>query len=327
MIICVSANPAIDRRLRLESIAVGGVNRAVSAQPFPGGKAAHVAMVARALGAEVTWVGFLGGAAGEDCESGLTARGIPLTVVRTRAETRANLEIIADDGTVTEILEPGGAVTEGEVERLLSACRDIFADNREGTQVAISGSLPPGMPVDFYAELIRIAHSFGCRVLLDTSGEPLRQGLGAAPDLVKPNRNEAAWFAGRPVHSADTAMEVTQQLIKAGARSVAISLGSEGMVWQRERDSATFVSKAPHIKARSTVGSGDAALAAFAVAHKRGLNDEETLRLATACGAANCLAEAPGLIDPAEVERIGREIYVARLQSTYHAVESNGVGR
>jgi 1-phosphofructokinase len=128
MIVCVSANPAIDRRLRLESIAVGEVNRAVSAQPFPGGKAAHVAMAAHSLGEAVMWVGFLGGATGEECESGLSDLGIPVTIVRTLTQTRSNLEIIADDGKVTEILEPGGVVTESEVERLLSACRDIFAE-------------------------------------------------------------------------------------------------------------------------------------------------------------------------------------------------------
>src|SRR5258708_40045291 len=105
MVVCVSGSAGIEGGLRLERIALGEVNRAVSARPFPGGKAAHVAMVAQALGLEVTWVGFLGGASGEECESGLSALGIPLTVVRTLAETRANLEIIARDGTVTEILE------------------------------------------------------------------------------------------------------------------------------------------------------------------------------------------------------------------------------
>ena len=211
------------------------MNRAVSAKPFPGGKAAHVAMVAQALALEVTWVGFLGGAAGEECESGLSALGIPLTVVRTRADTRANLEIIARDGTVTEILEPGGGVTDGEVERLLSACRDIFAESGEGSQVALSGSLPPGAPADFYAELIRLAHVYGCRVLLDTSGEALRQALAAAPDLVKPNRAEASGFAGRPVFSADAAVEVAQEMIDAGARGVAVSLGADGIVWEGRR--------------------------------------------------------------------------------------------
>ena len=88
MLVCISANPAIDRRLRLQSIAVGEVNRALSAQPFPGGKAAHVAMVAKSLDIDVLWVGFLGGAAGEECESGLTKLGVPLTIIRTQADVQ-----------------------------------------------------------------------------------------------------------------------------------------------------------------------------------------------------------------------------------------------
>ncbi|MFL6208627.1 MAG: 1-phosphofructokinase family hexose kinase [Pyrinomonadaceae bacterium] len=315
MLICVSANPAIDRRLRIDSIAVGGVNRALSAQPFPGGKAAHVAMAAHALGAEVMWLGFLGGAAGEACESGLSTLGIPITVVRTQAETRANLEIIAGDGTVTEILEPGGGVSGGEVERLVSACRDIFAESGAGSQVAFSGSLPPGAPTDFYAELIRLAHVYGCRALLDTSGTALTRGLEAAPDLVKPNREEAANFAGRAIRDAGDATEVAQQLLEAGASSVAISLGADGLVWQRAADSSSFIAQLPAITARSTVGCGDAMLAGFAVAYERGLCDEEAVRLAVACGTANCLAEAPGLIDKRDVERISRQIVVRQMHA------------
>jgi 1-phosphofructokinase family hexose kinase len=324
MLVCVSANPAIDRRLQLESIAVGEVNRAVSVRPFPGGKAAHVAMVAQALALEVTWVGFLGGAAGEECESGLLALGIPLTVVRTHAVTRANLELIARDGTVTEILEPGGSVTDGEVERLLSACRDIFAESAEGSQVALSGSLPPGAPPDFYAELIRLAHVYGCRVLLDTSGEALRQALAAAPDLVKPNRAEASGFAGRPVLNANAAVEVAQEMIEAGARGVAVSLGADGIVWKSAANSVALISKPPPVVVRSTVGCGDAALAGFAVAHARGLGDEDALSLAVACGTANCLAESPGLVDPFEVERIMRQVSVQSLPANEPEVKTRG---
>lgn len=313
MLICVSANPAIDRRLRLESIAVGGVNRVDSAQPFPGGKAAHVAMVARALGLDVTWVGFLGGAAGDECESGLSALGIPVTVVQTRASTRANLEIIARDGTVTEILEPGGDVTYGEVERLLAVCRDIFAESSEGSQVALSGSLPPGAPPDFYAELTRLAHVYGCRVLLDSSGEAFRYGLAANPDLVKPNRAEASCFAGRPVLSAGDALEVATGMTTAGARHVAVSLGHDGIVFRGDTEATTLVSHPPPVKVRSTVGCGDAALAGFAVAHARGLDHADTLRLAVACGTANCIAESPGLVDPREVERLLHQVWVQQL--------------
>ena len=309
MIICISVNPAIDRRLHLEKIAVGQVNRAVSATPFPGGKAAHVAMVARALGEEVTWIGFLGGAAGEECESGLTTLGIPLTVVRTQASTRANLEIIAGDGTVTEILEPGGAVTEGEVERLLTACAEVFAESGSGTQVALSGSLPPGAPNDLYAQLIHLAHEYDQRVLLDTSGEALRQGLKAMPDLVKPNRVEAGWFAGRSVSTEEVAVGIARQLIAAGAKSAAVSLGPEGIIWQRP-NLPVLTSRPPAVKVRSSVGCGDAALAGFAVAHAKGKEDEDALSLAVACGTANCFADSPGLIDPVEVKRILKQISV-----------------
>ena len=327
MLVCVSANPAIDRRLQVESIAVGEVNRAVSVRPFPGGKAAHVAMVAKALAQDVTWVGFLGGATGEECETGLLALGIPLTVVRTRANTRANLEIIARDGTVTEILEPGGSVTDGEVERLLSACRDIFAESAEGSQVALSGSLPPGAPPDFYAELIRLAHVYGCRVLVDTSGEALRQALAAAPDLVKPNRAEATWFAGRPVTNSMAAIEVAHEMIHAGAGSVAVSLGPDGMTWERAGNSARLMARPPAIETRSTVGCGDAALAGFAVAYARGLSDQDALSLAVACGTANCLAESPGLVDPIAVDRIFQQISVEPLQTDWREVKTGGGAR
>jgi 1-phosphofructokinase family hexose kinase len=315
MLVCVSANPAIDRRLRLKSLAVGEVNRALSAEPFPGGKAAHVALVARALGADVMWVGFLGGASGEECETALSALGVPLTVVRTRNETRANLEIISSDGVTTEILEPGGAVTEGEVERLLSTCRDIFAESKEATQVALSGSLPPGAPADLYGELIRLAHVYGCRALLDTSGEALLQGLRAGPDLVKPNRDEAAAFARHPVPDAAAAVEVVQKLFAAAARSVAVTLGAEGMLWQNSADSPPLIAHLPPVAECLSVGCGDAALAGFAVAHERRLCDEESIVLAAACATANCYAPAPGQINRGDVERIAQQVLVQRVHS------------
>src|ERR1700752_1770065 len=313
MLVCISANPAIDRRLRLESIAVGEVNRALSAHPFPGGKAAHVAMVAKSLGVDVMWVGFLGGAAGEECESGLSAFGVPVTVVRTQTETRANLELVSADGVVTEILEPGGAVTESEVERLLTTCRDIFAESDRGTQVALSGSLPPGAPADLYAELIRLSHLYGCRTLLDTSGDALRVGLAAAPDFVKPNRTEASIFMDSPIHDHTAAIKATQKFFDAGAKSVAISLGADGMIWQRSVDDDLFISAPVAFHDCSSVGCGEAAVAGFAVAYDRGRSDEETLRLATACGSANCLAEAPGRVDRQDVLKLAGEIFVRRV--------------
>jgi 1-phosphofructokinase family hexose kinase len=314
MLICVSPNPAVDRRLRLATLARGEVNRAISARPLAGGKAAHVAMAAHSLGEEVMWVGFGGGATGDELESGLCSLGIPVSIVRTRAHTRTNLEVIEPDGTVTEILEPGGEVTSGEVERFLAMCRDIFAEWGEDAQVALSGSLPPAAPIDLYARLTRFAHAHGCRVLLDASGEALRQGLGAGPDLVKPNRFEAAYLTGDEPRVGGSAAGAALRFFAAGARRVAITLGADGLLWQRDAGSAPIEACAPRVEARSAVGCGDTTLAGLAVAFSRGLSDDETVRFAVACGAANCLAPEPGMIDPAEVERLTSvaEVHVAR---------------
>ena len=304
MIICVSANPAIDRRLLLGSLKAGAVNRASAVCPSAGGKAAHVAVAAAALGERVMWVGFLGGATGEACERGLVGRGIPVAVVKTAAETRTNVEVVEADGTVTEILEPGGEVTERDVERMLSLCRDVFNEYRGAAQVALSGSLPPGAPADFYAQLVRLAHAHGCRALLDTSGEALRAALHESPDLVKPNREEAEALTGVTINGAGAAAEAARHLFDAGARGVAVSLGAEGMFWQESREAEPLVARPPRVEARSAVGCGDASLAGFAVAQRRGLSGPEFVRFAAACGTANCLADAPGMIDRRAVERL-----------------------
>ena len=203
MIICISANPAIDRRLRITELRVGEVNRALSARPAPGGKAAHVAMAARALRTEVLWVGFLGGGTGVECELELTDLGIPVEAVITRSPTRVNQEIIDATGRVTEILEPGGIVEEDEVGNMISVCERLFDSYNTEAQVVLSGSLPPGPAPTFYARLTEAAHARGCFVLLDTSGEALTASLASSPDLVKPNREEAETALGvcraRPV--------------------------------------------------------------------------------------------------------------------------------
>src|SRR5271156_5478208 len=121
-IVCVSANPAMDRRLRMAPLTVGEINRAQSAQGFAGGKAAHVAMATRALGARAAWIGFLGGAIGQECARQLEGLDIEVISIPVAASTRVNLEIIDAAGIVTEILEPGGATTAQERNEFVQKC-------------------------------------------------------------------------------------------------------------------------------------------------------------------------------------------------------------
>ena len=316
MIICISANPAIDRRLHVDQLRVGEVNRAQQVQPRPGGKAANVALALRALGASVQWIGFLGGAMGEQCEQGLAALGVPVIPVHTRSATRTNLEILGTDGKVTEILEPGGGIEDDEVQQMLSCCHDLFAKHKKDCSVVISGSIPPGAPTDLYAQMIHLAREFGHKVYLDASGEPMVRALAAAPDFIKLNRHEVGWAMGRQIVEPGDAVEAARWLIAQGARSAAVSLGAEGIVWIGSATVEPIIAQPPAVPCRSTVGCGDATLAGFVQAATHGMDSEETIRLATACGTANCFAEAAGRINIKDVQRIKPLIYLSSKESS-----------
>jgi tagatose 6-phosphate kinase len=314
MFVCLSPNPAIDKRLRLSRLLPGCVNRATEVHPAPGGKAAHVAMVLRTLGADPQWIGFAGGASGQYLLSGLRNFGIRATAITVQQPTRVNLEIIDDSAGVTEILEPGAAPSQEEIASFVTACEEAFAQGKGRTIVIASGSLPPGVPDDFYATLIVRARSHGCRFFLDTSGEPLRRALEAAPDFVKPNREEAEWLTASVIADPPSAVAAIRRLLAAGAKSAAISLGDRGLFWCPGNTQTVYFAPPVAVQARSSVGSGDSAVAAFARAAAAGLPPEETLRLAAACGAANCLADSPGALRADDVRRLQPEIRVDVLQ-------------
>jgi 1-phosphofructokinase family hexose kinase len=300
--LCVSPNPAIDKRVLLGELSPGSIHRAKEVRANSGGKATHLAMVLRALGETPSWIGFAGGEAGEDLVSGLNALGIRTNVCATQQRTRVNLEILEEGGRVTEILEPGGIPSPLEVSKFQKSCELAFAEGREQSTVIFSGSLPSGIEEGFYASLIESANSFGCRTFLDTSGKALRLGIIAGPEFVKPNRQEAELLLGVKISSLSDGADAVKRLVSLGARSAAISLGEQGLLWCSGRDAAVYHAKAIDVRPRSTVGCGDATVAAFAYAGSRGMPAEETLKLAVACGAANCLADSPGAARLADIE-------------------------
>jgi len=311
--ICVSLNPAIDKRLRLDSLKTGRVNRAIEATPGPGGKSAHVAMVLRALGADPLWLGFSGGPNGDALLGGLRALSIRAEGVPTAADTRMNLEILEENGSVTEILEPGPCVSSTEREAFLRAF-DTALELNPNAIVVISGSLPPGLAKDEFATLVTVSQQRGARVFLDTSGEPLKLALQQRPDFAKPNQEEAEWLIGRTIDGKASAASALEALVKEGPRSAAISLGAEGLVWRGSAGGDAFVAVPPKLEAASAVGSGDATIAGFAFAASQNLDPADTLRLAVACGAANVLADLPGRVRLHDVERLRDQVHVQALR-------------
>jgi 1-phosphofructokinase family hexose kinase len=313
MLLCVSLNPAIDRRLRLDAFQRGCVNRASQASPAPGGKAAHVAMVLRTLGADPLWLGFAGGATGSALLDGL--RHIPLRVhaVPTAGSTRMNLEIIEDDGTVSEILEPGPCIAAAELRRFQDAFEAILRESRTPASVILSGSLPLSVPRDYYATLTALAHRYGSRVFIDTSGEPLRLALEAGPEFVKPNQAEAEWLSGKAVQGPSSAAGVLKEILRMGAREGSVSLGANGLLWGSNKGDTLFLAQVPQQQARFSVGCGDSTLAGFAFAAEHGLKPVDALRLAAACGVANCMADGPGRARATDVDRLKDAIRIEVL--------------
>src|SRR5262245_34306393 len=283
MFLCVSPNPAIDKRIALHALVPGEIHRARSTQSFPGGKATHVAMVLRALGSKPHWIGMCGGAAGERVIAGLRTLGIVPHSVPIKWETRTNLEILDELGGITEIREPGEPVASEEIAEFERECAQLFTTGGESGVVAFSGSLPAAAPDDLYARLITSARKAGCRTLLDTSGEPLRAALSARPDFVKPNREEVAAIVKFGIDSNDAAAEAVRRLILLGARSAAVSLGRSGMIYGPGENAPIFFAPAVPLKPLSTVGCGDAALAGFAYSSCSGASPPEALRQAAAC--------------------------------------------
>ena len=310
---CVSLNPAIDTRLIVNGFVPGRVNRVREVYRTPGGKAAHVAMALKGLGADPMWIGFSGGASGSELLAGLGLLGIETMAIPIGQPSRVNLEIVDARGEVTEILEPGGMITHSEWSEFQQVCVRAFQVAANKKVVLISGSVPPGVPAEACAALVSSAQSANCLAFVDSSGLPLSKALAAGPDLVKINREEAEFVTEVAIGDPVSAAQAAQKLLELGANSAVVSLGARGLVGVRKHDQQPIHAWTTPVHAISSVGCGDSALAGLAYAAAAELTFEQSLALAVACGAANCLAALPGRIVGQNVSRIEQGVHIERL--------------
>ncbi|MFF8607905.1 1-phosphofructokinase family hexose kinase [Streptomyces sp. NPDC015346] len=289
MILTVTLNTALDLTYRVPALTPHASHRVTQVIERPGGKGLNVARVLAALGHETVVTGFAGGATGEVLRGHLA--GLPLTdaLLTSTGPTRRTVAVVdTSTGDTTQLNEPGPALTPAEWSAFTGHYAGLLADGADA--VALCGSLPPGIHVGAYAELIRLARAAGVPVLLDTSGEPLRRGIAARPDLVKPNADELAQLTGsREPHRA------TRDARRRGAHAVVSSLGPEGMlaatpdgVWQAAPPAA--------MKGNPT-GAGDSAVAGLLSGLVDGLPWPDRLARAVALSAATVLSPVAGEFD------------------------------
>jgi 1-phosphofructokinase len=259
VIVTLTANPSVDRTIEVAGLRRGGVLRALSARVDAGGKGINVARALSANGHRSVAVLPTGGAEGDQLVGLLARSGLHFVAVPVRGAVRANVTVVEPDGTTTKLNEPGPVLAEPEVASLAAAL--LAAARPEARWAVLCGSLPPGVPVRFYRDLVDQLHAAGVRVAVDTSGSAFRAALAARPDLVKPNREELAEAAGRPVDTLGDVASAGALLCDAGAGAVLASLGPDGAMLVTP--AGCWLATGPVREPRSTVGAGDALLAGY----------------------------------------------------------------
>ncbi len=318
MIVTVTLNPGPDRTLTVPTIEYDEVLRATSLRVDWGGKGLNVSRALKALGAASIATGFAGGYAGQMVLDGLADLGIATDFVRIRGETRTNTVILEEStGRYIKVNEAGPRIQPGELDRFLAKVTEMA---KRGDIWVIGGRPPVGVPDGMYARLTWILQGAGAKVLLDTSGETLRQGSTAGPFLVKPNLLEATEMleAGAPAPPEASAAVISDQVresatragaldqirffLDRGAQLVALSMGAGGLLLA---SSAKAVwARPPKVRARNPVGAGDALLAALAWSLGEGMGLREMARWGVAAGTASALHTRVGFDTREEVEAL-----------------------
>jgi len=278
MILTVTPNPSVDRTVFVDALPRGAVIRSRRSRTEPSGKGVNVSLALLGHGVPTIAVLPLGGSTGAQLSQMLHELRLETREVAVRGEVRSNVSLVEPDGVVTKVNEAGPELTLDE----LSALVDVAVQNLDGAEwLACCGSLPPGAPVDLYAELTRRAHRAGVRVAVDTSGPPLEAALAAGPDLVKPNADELAELVGRSLRTYGDVVDAASELRRRGVGAVLASLGADGAILVDDAGATHAWSRVETVV--STVGAGDATLAGFLAG---GEDRGGRLRMALEWGAA-----------------------------------------
>lgn len=297
MIAVAGINTAIDTLIDIDALTPGLVIRARQCRAWPGGKGAHAAICAAALGENVRLAGLVDAPHRESFTAWLRARGVDFHAIDTPAPLRTCLAIRDGTGAITEILGPGPFI-DADVHRI--ALDTVLTVCREASVAVLSGSLPPGMPSDTYRDLIfRLSDT---RVLVDASGDLLRHALEAAPYLIKPNRTEAEALTRITLDTPHSAARAAQALMATGVRLIVISLGAHGAIACWEKHVCHITS--PEVAAVNAVGAGDCLMGAVAAGLGRGDDILDALRLGVAAGTAKVLSPETGGVRRDDIDAV-----------------------
>ncbi len=310
MILTVTLNASIDKAYHMtDAICTGTVMRVARTVNSAGGKGLNVARVAALCGAEVKATGLVGGHNGSYLESLLDADGISHEFGHIAGETRSCINVLDPKYGSTEFLEAGPEVTAEEGDAFCALFERLVG---ESDVVTLSGSAPAGLSKDIYARLVERVRAAGKDVILDTSGELLRQGMAARPSMIKPNKDEIEALYQIKLESRSDAVAWARRVREEeGIANVVVSLGADGALLACEE--GVFIGVSPSVEVVNTVGCGDSMVAAFAVAFERAMSVNEALAYAISVATANALTPNTGGFDPASQAELYEKVVVTRV--------------
>jgi 6-phosphofructokinase 2 len=298
-------NPALDIASSTERVQPTHKQRCGDEQEHPGGGGVNVARVVQRLGGDCAAIFPSGGFTGELLCRLLDEEGVICLPVEIAGETRESFSVReTSTGQQYRFVLAGPELSETEWQRCLDR---VFTPGMEPRYLVASGSLPPGVPDDFYGRLLRRLKPQGVKVVLDSSGPALAAALEEGVYMVKPSLRELRELFKQPLETKAQWLAAASQLVAQGkAQIVVLSLGAGG-AWLISADGQCFA-PALHVPVLGSIGAGDSFVGAMVWALSRGLSLRDAFRYGVAAGSAALLSSGTGLCQPQDVERLHDEV-------------------
>ncbi len=310
MIATITLNPSLDEHIAVDRLVVEEANRWVKLRRYPGGKGINVSRAIYEMDGITVAYGFVGGPNGRTFEILLDEAGVLFSFTPIKEETRVNF-IIKDikTGQQTRIDAPGPRISRGELDRFFKKLKKI---RPTPDLMVVSGSVPPGVPVTVYNDIIMVGKESGVRTILDSTGQWLTEGIKAKPYLIKPNTSELEALLGRQLPTEEAIVTAALDLVAMGIEIVVVSRGQDGIIATDGKH--VFKAEAPPVRVRSTVGAGDCAVAGLALKLAYGESLLEACRLGVAMGTACVLTPGTELCHKADVARLLSGVKVREIK-------------
>ena len=308
----ITLNPAIDHTASIPNFKAGEVNRVEWEQIDPGGKGVNVASFLAGFDVPVSVSGFLGRNNATLFQNFFKEKGIRNHFVIVEGNTRVNIKVIDEaQNQVTDINFPGLVPTQPDITSLDRIIDDLIKDC---DWFILSGSIPTGLSPDIYGKLIDHLKQQGKTVVLDASGESLRQAVPFTPFAMKPNVHELEELIGKSLDDERSIIQAAESLIKQGIQCIVVSMGAKGAIFV---DSDEMIhARPPQVEVVSTVGAGDAMVAGFVIGKLRNFSLSECAKLATACSIAALSQVGPRLPPQDTIESWMSKVTITPLLQT-----------